>query len=300
MKLNLPYKALLVLAVFSLRFGGLAYGQSATGIYNLYYTGVNNTGGLLSSNGTKDSHWTVTYANVAGVSDNATYQGAGYVVNPANVTGSAWAPDTATAQWITAPGATASNGSGLNKGGDYLPGNGTSTAGGNQEGVYVYTLAFNINGSGAAGTVVTNQVAITLTIAADDQYAVYVNPTLNGNGSINTGSSTVGGTGLAAWGNTQSVSLQNFGAGNNSVFKIGVNYITIEVDNTNGIGTGSTATATNASGLLVYQVGSAMTIDGVVVPEVGTWLPVVLALGLFVRQRYLRPTAQLVRCPVRI
>jgi len=44
----------------------------------------------------------------------------------------------------------------------------------------------------------------------------------------------------------------------------------------------------NPSGLLVYQVYGDMTIDGRVVPEVGAWLPVVLAFGLFVRQRYFR------------
>jgi hypothetical protein len=32
---------------------------------------------------------------------------------------------------------------------------------------------------------------------------------------------------------------------------------------------------------LVYQVGSANLIDGNPVPEVGTWLPVVAALGVF-------------------
>ena len=303
MKLDLPYKALLSVAVFSFGLGGLAYGQLATGINGLYYTGVNNSGGLLASGGTTDPHWNVTYANVAGISDNPTYQGAAYVVNSTYISGQGYVANTSTAQWITAPGArTTATGGSTNTGGDQLPGNGTSTTGGNQEGVYVYTLTFNIAGSGAAGTVSTSNIAITLTIAADDQYSVYVNPALNGNGSINTGVSTPGGVGLAAWGNTQAVHLQNFAdanGSNNSVFKIGTNTITIEVDNTNGINGGSTATARNASGLLVYQVYGDMTINGVVVPEVGTWLPIVLALGLFVRQRYFQPVPRLVSCRVR-
>ncbi len=301
MKLNLPNKALFVLAVFLLRFGVSAYGQAATGINSLYYTGDNNSGGLLAG-GTTDPHWSVTYANVNGISGNATYQGAAYVVSTSanssnNYIDSGWIGNTATAQWITAPGArttSGGNGTTANLGGDQLPGNGTSTTGGNQEGIYIYTLSFNITGSGAAGTVSTSNIAITLTIAADDQYSVYVNPTLNGNGSINTGASTLGGSGQAAWGNTQAVHLQNFADANgtnNSVFKIGVNTITIEVDNTNGLNAPSTATARNASGLLVYQVGSAMTINGVVVPEAGTWLPVVLALGLFFRKRFFREFA---------
>ena len=133
------------------------------------------------------------------------------------------------------------------------------------------------------GSTITIQVSISLTIAADDQYSVYVNPTLNGNGSVKTASSTLAGSGTNAWGNTQPVVLQNFGVGaaNNSVFKIGINFITIEVDNTNSITTGSTSTALNPSGLLVYQLGSANLIDGNPIPEVGTWLPVVAALGVF-------------------
>lgn len=284
MKLNLPFKASLLAVVF-LGLGDLAYGQSATGIWGLYYTGANNSGGLVAE-GTQESHWSVTYAAVGGVESN-TYQGAAYVVDNSYVTGSSWAQNTATAQWITAPGARTPGGNAgtANEGGHYLPGNGTT---GSNTGVYVYTLAFNINGSGSAGTIATNQIAITLTIASDDQYQVYVNPTLNGDGSVNSGSS-LGGSGLAAWDNTDAIHLQNFNDANgtnNSAFKIGVNYLTVVVNNTNGVTGNSGSNNRNASGLLVYQVGSAMTIDGVVVPEVGSWLPVVLALGLFIRKRF--------------
>ena len=264
----------------------MAYGQTAANIAGLYYTGDNSTGTGLQAGGTTESHWSVTYANVNGTSGNATYEGAAYVVNPID---SGWVANTSTAQWIVPPGAKNSGGT-VNAGGEQLPGNGTSTTGGNQEGVYVYTLSFTITGSGAIGTTVTNAVSITLTIAADDQYQVYVNPTLNGSGSVNAGSSTLGGSGTSAWSNTQSVTLQNgtTGTNGNAIFKIGPNTLTIVVDNTNGINSSSTSTALNASGLLVYQVGSAMTIDGKVVPEVGTWMPVVLALGLFFLQRFPR------------
>jgi hypothetical protein len=62
---------------------------------------------------------------------------------------------------------------------------------------------------------------------------------------------------------------------------IGTNYIVIEVDNTYNVSGGSSSTSLNASGLLVYQVGSANLLNGNPIPEVGTWLPVVAALGVF-------------------
>ena len=52
-----------------------------------------------------------------------------------------WIANTSTAQWITAPG-------GATAGSASLPGNGTS---GTNSAYYVYRLAFNISGSGAAG-----------------------------------------------------------------------------------------------------------------------------------------------------
>ena len=278
-------RALAILAVIFLRLGGLAHGQSATGINGLYYTGETNAGGLVAG-GTQESHWKVTYANTNGVltSPNATYQGNAYVVSTLD---SGWTANTAQAQWIVPPGAQNSGGT-ANVGGTQLPGNGT----GNNEGIYVYTLAFQITGTGTAGTItnngtiVTNQISVSLTISADDQYQVYVNPALNASGAVTT-APIAGLTGTAAWNNTQTVTLQNFGSAgaNNSVFRIGTNYLTIVVDNTNSK-TGNQSAALNASGLLVYQIGNAMTIDGVVVPEVGTWMPVVLGLGLFIRRRF--------------
>ena len=57
------------------------------------------------------------------------------------------------------------------------------------------------------------------------------------------------------------------------------------MDNTNSQTGSSNSTDLNASGLLVYEVSNAVTIDGThiqgYVPEVGTWLPIVGALGLF-------------------
>jgi len=289
-RINRPLKELFITAAFFLGIGGLAYGQLADGINGLYYTGANNSGALLAG-GSQDSHWSVSYARVAGVSGNATYQGAAYVVSSGNVY-PGWVPNTTAAQWITAPGAsTAATGGTTNTGGDYLPGNGTT---GTNSAYYVYKLAFTITGSGSAGTTVTNQVAINLTIAADNQYAVYMNPasapTVNNSGVISAGGTAASsGWVTTAWDNTNSLTMQNFGGGgaNNARFVIGTNYLYVVVANTLS-NTGTQAANTlNPSGLLVYQIGTAMTIDGnPVVPEAGTWLPVVLALGLFVRQRY--------------
>lgn len=94
---------------------------------------------------------------------------------------------------------------------------------------------------------------------------------------------TAAGSGTSAWNNTTSVTLQNGtnGYNGNSQFKIGTNYLTIVVDNTNSVTGSSSSTALNASGLLVYQVGSAALINGNPVPEVGAWLPLVGALGAY-------------------
>ena len=276
----------------------MAYGQSATGIEGFYYTGANNSGGLVAG-GTQDSHWSVSYANVAGVSGNSTYQGAAYVVSSSYIDGG-WTPNTTTAQWITAPGANTTTASGVNIGGDSLPGNGTTGA---NSAYYVYKLAFNISGSGTAGTAVSNKVSITLTIAADDQYTVYVNPASaptvdTSTGAINAGGTAASGSRTSAWNNTTALTLQGFdslagpGTNQNAKFVIGTNYLYVVVANTNSQTGDNASTALNPSGLLVYQVSGAMTIDGKpVVPEVGTWMPVVLALGLFVRQRIFRRNA---------
>ena len=265
-----PLLAALALAVAATRVGA----QTATDITGLYYTGLASNGGLQASGG-QDANWTVAYASTnGGGSENTTYEGAAYVISPSSIAGSGYTPNTANAQWITAPGATDSAGNNVNTGGDFLPGNGNS---GGTEGIYVYTLAFTITGTGAAGTIVNSaksKIQITMTLAADDQYSVFVNPT----GSNPTAAATKG----SAWNNTTQITLQNYGGGgaNNSVFKIGVNYIVIEVDNTNSINGTSNSTQINASGLLVYQT-SAATINGAPIPEVATWLPLVGVLGCY-------------------
>ena len=257
--------------------GGMVHGGTASDITGLYYTGINTSGALLAG-GSQDSNWTVTYASTnGGTSQSNTYKGSAYVVSSSYID-AGWTQNTGSAQWIVAPGAsTAATGGTINVGGDYLPGNGDTGA---NNGIFVYTLAFNITGTGS-GTV-TNAISISLTISADDQYRIYVNPSGNGT-SVPTG--TAAGSGLNAWNNTSSVTLQNgtngTGTSGNSIFKIGTNYLTIVVENTNSA-TGSSGSSTrNPSGLLVYQVGSAALIDGRPIPEVATWLPIVGAVGLY-------------------
>ncbi len=287
MRLSHTFRAVLVTAALFLGLGGVIYAGSATNINGLYYTGVNNTYGLLNG-ATNDPHWTVTYASVNGTSGNTNYEGPAYVVNAGNID-PGWVQNTGSAQWIVPPGASpTSAGGSYNTGGDYLPGNGTS---GTNAASYTYTLAFTISGSGGNGSAVTNNVSISLTIAADDQYSIYVNPALNPNGSVKTGSSMLAASRGSAWNNTTAVYLQNYNNSNGSAnanFVIGTNYITIVVDNTNSQTGTSGSNSLNPSGLLVYQVGSAMTINGNPVPEVGTWLPVVGAVGLFMVRRFRR------------
>ncbi len=260
--------------------GTVAYAGSATDISGLYYTGMNSSGGLAAG-GANDANWTVTYASVGGndYNGNSTYTGDAYVVSNSFID-PYWVQNTSSAKWITAPGAsTASSGGTANIGGDYLPGNGTT---GNNTATYLYRLAFNVVGTGTGN--VTNDVSISLTIAADDQYEVYVNPRLNRDGSIKTRRSTLAGSATNAWNNTSALYLQNFADGNgsdNANFVIGTNYIYVLVTNTNSIVGSSGSTTLNPSGLLVYQVGALATIDGNPIPEVGTVLPIILAFGLF-------------------
>jgi len=269
-----------------------AYAGTATGIDGLYYTGVNDSGAVLAD-GSTDSHWSVSYARVNGSgSTSSSYTGAAYVVSGSYIDG-AWVANSSTSRWITAPGArTAATGGTTNVGGDFLPGNGTT---GSNSAYYVYRLAFTISGSTTGGTTVTNQVSISLTIAADDQYSVYVNPasapTVNNSGAINTGGTVASGSRTSAWNNTSSITLQNFGTGDNADFVVGTNYLYVVVANTNSATGSSGSNALNPSGLLVYQVGTAMTIDGRPVPEVGTMLPVVGALGIFAWRRLRRKPA---------
>jgi len=277
----------LVLILLSLALAGMCRAGSATGIFNLYYTGVDDSGAVLG-NAAQDSHWKVSYARVGGTvyTGNSTYTGTSYVVS-SNFIDGAWVQNSTTSRWITAPGAKTSATGTTNTGGDYLPGNGTT---GTNSAYYVYQLAFYIGGTGT-GTV-TNQVSISLTIAADDQYSVYVNPvsgpTVNNSGVINTGGTAASGSRTSAWNNTTSLTLQNFGPAANADFVIGTNYLYIVVANTNSQTNNSNSNSVNPSGLLVYQVGNALMIDGQVVPEVGTILPVVAALGMFGLRRFRR------------
>lgn len=280
---QIPLRSWMVgLALCSVFLLGLQAGTAtkigdSAGLNGLYFTGVDNSGNL--STGT-DAHWSVTYASTNGGStQNTTYQGAGVVVPTLD---GGWHANSASARWITAPT------------GYSLPGNGNvydaDTSKTTNMGIYVYTLKFWIDGTGT-GTV-TNQVAISLSISADDQYKIYVNPA--GNGTTLPASSTAAASATNAWNNTTSFTLANYTSStttNNSVFKIGWNYLVVEVDNTNSITKRSTATDLNPSGLLFYQTGNQFAlIDGqafnvvggntVPVPEVGTWLPAVGALGL--------------------
>lgn len=269
-----------------------ALAGSATSVAGLYYTGVDNSGATLA-NGAQDSHWTVSYARVGGstYTGTSTYTGAAYVVSSNYIDG-AWVQNTSSYRWITAPGAsTATSGGTTNVGGDFLPGNGTS---GTNSAYYVYRLAFTIGGTGT-GTV-TNNIQISMTIAADDAYTVYVNPasspTVNNSGVISAGGTTASASGTSAWNNTTSFTLGNSSSGsgnvNNSTFVIGTNYIYVVVANTNSATGSSGSSALNPSGLLVYQVGAGVTIDGKPIPEVGTTLPLLGAVGLFMWRRWRR------------
>jgi len=299
MRFEQPLKTLSAIAALCLWCGGLAHAQgTATGLSGLFYTAETSNGGLRTSG--IDPNWTVTYASVAGA-QNTAYQGSAYVVTS---TGQGYVANTNNAGWITAPNAmSAQTGGAANTGGDYLPGNGNSN--GTQtnpsnanEGIYVYTLAFQIKGTVAKGnaTITGQNISMSLTIAADDQYQVYINPAgISASGVANSVSgvsptaftAAQAGSGTSSWGNTASVTLANYGTGaaNNAVFVVGTNYLTIVVDNTNSITTASTATALNPSGVLLYQTSNVITINNVpvvgTIPEVGTWLPVVGAVGLF-------------------
>ena len=281
-----------LLAALGAGLGVTAFAGSATDVTGLYYTGVNSGGGLLAG-GATDPNWRVTYALVGGATytGTSTYTGSAYVLSSSYID-AAYVANTASAQWITAPGAsTAITGGTTNVGGDYLPGNGTS---GTNSAYYVYRLAFTVSGTG--GGTVTNNIQVSMTIAADDAYTVYVNPasspTVNSSGVISAGGTTASASGTSAWNNTTSFVLGNSTSGggtNNSRFVIGTNYIYIVVANTNSQTGTNGSNALNPSGLLVYQVGSGVTIDGHVIPEVGTILPVIAALGLFAWRRMLRP-----------
>ncbi len=289
-------RPLFVLVALVAELVGHAYAGSATNISGLYYTGQNGSGGLQAGGG-RDANWNVTYAYANGTryrsySGNSfadttyTSTAGAYVLSStansggtANYIDGAYVANTSSSQWITAPGAmTAVTGGTVNIGGDNLPGNGTT---GTNIATYVYQLAFTITGTGSG--VATNAISLSLTVAADDAYEIYITSnqvTMNGSGVISA-QYAASASGTNAWSNTTAQTLTNTGGGANTTFNIGTNYLTVVVHNSNSVTGDSTSTANNPSGLLMYQVGAVATIDGNPVPEVGTWLPLFGAVGLY-------------------
>ena len=284
--------------------GGLAdvaWGQTATGISGLYNSGQKPTGGLISggtqvqgsaSAPTSTSGWYVDYSSKNGGHTSVTnYDGDAYAISSADIP-SSYTDATGSAEWITAPDAVTNAGNDPNSGGDYLPGNGIGDGSSSNEGLYAYTLAINITGSGGVGTTVTTPLVIDMTIAADDGYSVYVNPqgaNVNPTGAPSSYTASASATDIQGqWTNTTNLKLDNgtTGSNGNAVFYIGTNYITVLVDNTNSINTTSSSTTLNASGLLVYQTeafdnGAEVMANGSVVPEVTPWLPLLGAVALY-------------------
>jgi hypothetical protein len=127
----------------------------------------------------------------------------------------------------------------------------------------VYTTTFTIGGTGTAGTPVTG-FAMDLSVSADNRFAVFVNPASLGTAALATSTAN-----YVAPDNAYSYSPLNVTL--TSGFVIGVNTISIEVQNA---GSANTAT-TNYSGLLVY--GS----NFVGLPELGSWLPLAAAVGAY-------------------
>lgn len=107
---------------------------------------------------------------------------------------------------------------------------------------YSYALTFSINGP-VSGAV--SNVSITLTLYVDDSATIFVN-----------GTKVTVVSGNSLWTTPTTLTL-------NSNFKVGSNTIAIAVSNSGG----------GASGLMVSSITG-------VVPEMGTWMPIVGALGL--------------------
>jgi hypothetical protein len=292
--------ALQILFPLLLGAGSLVYAGTATDISGLMYTGT-NTSGVLVSGGGLDGNWDVTYASInnganyasynpntgvtSGTAADQPYVGSAYVVSSSFIPND-YVANTAKAQWITTPGAATTNaGTTVNTGGTFLPGNGNS---GTYMGIYVYTLAFTIIGTGS-GTV-TNKVAISLTVAADDELKIYVNPTGNGQ-TLPTGTASY--TRTSAWTATAATNLANYNGSyvdkggntvsvtNNASFKIGTNYLVAVVDNTNNINGTAGSNPLNPSGFMMYQVSNIGFINGQPVPEMAPWMPLAGALGLY-------------------
>jgi hypothetical protein len=257
----------------------------ATSVTGLYYTGQSASGGLLSqgttpgtaNSGTLDPAWVVTYASTNGGATAATaYEGTSYVINTTQTTYASqypnppWAANTSSAQWITAPGAVyASNGAAVgpaNAGGDGLPGYGSDSSpvamNASNAAIYVYTTTFTITGNAAAGTAVTG-FTLNLKVSADNSFDIFVNPTAT-NQYLNTAN--------AAYASSPNAYTATSAIALSSGFKIGVNTISIQVENA----AAANVSSVNYSGLLVYQAG----FSGLV-PEVGSWLPLAAAAALY-------------------
>jgi hypothetical protein len=265
-----------------------ANAESLTGFY---YTGENSTGGNLSqgantpnvaNSGTQDPYWSVTYASTNGGATTASaYVGTTYVINTTNTAFNTngqypngyWAPETSSAEWITAPGAvwanngnTATSGQ-VNSGGDGLPGYGLDSAPlpytSTHAVIYVYTTTFTITGNGTTGDAITG-LTMNLSVSADNNFAVFVNPT-NTAAALATSSAK-----YVSPANEYTYAPLNVSL--TSGFVIGVNTISIEVENSGG---GTNVGNTNYSGVIVYGSGF------VGLPETGTWLPLAAAAGFY-------------------
>jgi hypothetical protein len=138
-------------------------------------------------------------------------------------------------------------------------------AGIDQEGVYVYTLTFNISGTGTNGQSVSNFV-LNLSAAGDDNFQVYINPTESGG----LPTSTAAYTSPVDFGNT-AAHLSIACNASSANFVQGTNTLVFAVDNTGGTTGPSSNNQTTQSGLLVYGLGA-------VVPEVAPWMPMAAAL----------------------
>lgn len=144
-------------------------------------------------------------------------------------------------------------------------GGGTATTGGNDpnrvNGSFDYTLTFTMPAGG-----ILSSVNITGAGASDDSTQIFVN------GILVVGQST------GSYTSTGSFTLNS----SNAVFVSGTNTITFRVNNSGG----------GASGLLITSLSGS-----VGVPEVGAWLPVVGALGLYGVMFWRRRRAPAVNAP---
>jgi hypothetical protein len=235
---------------------------------------------LANNSGTQDSAWMVTYASTnGGLTAAAPNMGASYVINTTQTTYTSqypsppWAANTTNAEWITAPGAVYTNGSGgisgnvVNAGGDGLRGYGSDASppamNATNAAIYVYTTTFTISGNGSAGTAVTG-FTLNLQLAADNNFDIFVNPA---------STSQALAVGTAAYVSPVNAYTATSAVALSSGFVIGVNTISIQVENAGSAG----ASNINFSGLLVYSAG----FSGLAVPEVGSWLPLAAALGFY-------------------